>query len=230
LRQISNAVDTERFRPASPDERTALRRELGLPDGLPIVMFVGFFSRDKRPHLLYDAWSQTSSGGASALLFVGATRSPYQEVDVGLADAIRDRAAAAGVADRVLFVESSRTIEKYFRAVDAYALPSIREGFPNALLEAMASGLPCIATRLRGATDVIIDHGVNGLLVEADDAAGFASGIRSVLTDRHEAARLGSAARTTVMDRFAMARTAPAWLAAYRELGSPRGSETGHTQ
>ena len=225
LRQISNAVDTERFRPASPAERASLRSELGLPGDVPIVLFVGFFSRDKRPQLLYEAWAPTAADCESMLLFIGATKSAYGEVDSALADSIRDRAAAAGLADRVLFVESSHAIERYFRAVDLYALPSIREGFPIALLEAMSSGLPCIATRLNGATDVIIDDGVNGLLVEPDDAAGFTAGIRFVLSDRGAAARLGSAARQTVGDKFSIERTSRDWLGAYRDLSSPRRVE-----
>jgi glycosyltransferase involved in cell wall biosynthesis len=225
LRAISNAVDTERFRPPAAGERAALRRELGLPADVAIVLFVGFFSRDKRPNLLFDAWLQTAADLGSALLFIGATQSTYQEVERGLADTIRERAAAAGVAGRVHFVESTHRIEKYFRAVDLYALPSIREGFPIALLEAMSSGLPCVATRLPGSTDVIIDHGANGLLAEPDDAAGFAAAVRSVLSNREMAARLGTAARAAVTTRFSIARTAEAWLAAYRELAAPDGSE-----
>jgi glycosyltransferase involved in cell wall biosynthesis len=84
LRQLCNAVDAARFRPPAPDERAALRRELGLPPGRKLVLFVGFFSRDKRPDLLHAAWSQTAGGGQpSALVFVGATRATYQEIDAG---------------------------------------------------------------------------------------------------------------------------------------------------
>jgi len=230
LREISNAVDTERFRPVPAEERAALRRELNLPAGVPIVLFVGFFSHDKRPNLLYDAWARTGLAGSSSLLFVGATTSTYQEIEPGLAGEIRGRAAAAGLSDRVLFVESTHTIEKYFRAVDAYALPSIREGLPIALLEAMASGLPCIATRLAGSTDAIIEHGVNGLLVEPDDEAGFVEGIRSIFGSGDVAARLGSAARDTIVERFSIARTSLAWLAAYRESAMPERSRAGQTR
>ena len=227
LRDISNAVDTSRFRPASSGERTALRQELGLPEGVPIVLFVGFFSRDKRPGLLYDAWAQIASTNASSLLLIGATSSASQEVERELADGIRARATAAGLVDRVRFVESSHAIEKYFRAVDVYVTPSIREGFPIALLEAMSSGVPCIATRLRGSTDVIIDHGMNGLLVEPDDTEGFAAGIGSLLADREATARMGAAARDTVVERFSIERTAPAWLAAYCELVAPHEQRIG---
>jgi glycosyltransferase involved in cell wall biosynthesis len=58
LRQVCNAVDVERFTPASAEERRALREELGLPSDRALVLFVGYFTRDKRPDLLYEAWSR----------------------------------------------------------------------------------------------------------------------------------------------------------------------------
>jgi glycosyltransferase involved in cell wall biosynthesis len=227
LRQVCNAVDVERFTPADADERRALRKELGLPLDRALVLCVGYFSRDKRPDLLYEAWSRmemAADSRPSAIVFVGATRPTYQEVDAQLAAAIRERAGARGLADRLFFVESTRVIEKYFKAVDLYVLPSIREGLPIALLEAMSSRLPCVATRLPGSTDVLIEHGVNGLLVEPDDPAALAESIRALLSDSEAASRLGSAARETVVGRYSIQRTAPAWLSAYKELVSVQRS------
>ena len=219
LRQVCNAVETNQFRPAQPGEREALRRELGLPLNLALVLFVGFFSRDKRPDALYRAWARIASRDrGSGLLMIGATRPVHGEVDVTLASAIRDHALRDGVTDRLFFVESTQTIEKYFRAADVYVLPSVREGFSRALLEAMSSGLPCVASRLAGSTDVLIEDGVNGLLVTPDDEAAVAAAIRSLLADRVLAARLGGAARDTVVDRYSIHTTARAWLAAYNEL------------
>lgn len=221
LRQVSNAVDTNRFRPPTAGERAALRRELGLPADLALILFVGYFSRDKRPQLLYRAWSEMATIDArTALVMIGATQSIHDEVDVELAPAIRAQAARDGVADRLFFVESTRSIEQYYRAVDAYALPSIREGLPIALIEAMSSGLPCVATRLEGSTDSLIDDGVSGLLVAPDAAPELASAIRLVLTDREIASRLGAAARAAVLERYAIEKTSPAWLAAYAELST----------
>jgi glycosyltransferase involved in cell wall biosynthesis len=217
LRQVRNGVDIERFRPASPAEKRALRLKLGLSDA-PVVLFVGFFSRDKRPDLLYRAWSRTAAACSSTLVFVGATEKTYVEVDPGLVDDIRTAAAADGIADRVVFAGATRRIDEYFRAADVYVLPSIREGSPVSLLEAMSSALPVIATRIPGSTDVLIDPTASGVLVEPDDADGFARAIGSVLTDTDAAARLGEAARRTILDRYSIQRTAVAWLDGYREL------------
>lgn len=222
LRHVCNAVDVDRFAPALPEERVAIRAELGLQPDVPLVLFVGYFSRDKRPDLLYRAWSRVARQRPSAVVFIGATRPTYQEVDVGLADEIRRRAVADDLADRLLFVEGTPTIERYFRASDIYVLTSIREGLSIALLEAMSTGLACVASRLPGSTDVVIDHGVNGLLVAPDDEEGFADAIARLVEDRVMAKRLGAAARRAAIERFSIRQTATAWLTAYQEVSEAR--------
>jgi glycosyltransferase involved in cell wall biosynthesis len=219
LGEIVNGIDTGRFRPATPAEREAARRELGLPAG-PIVLFVGFFSRDKRPDVLFAAWRRLAATlpEPPALVCVGATASPYFEVDPTLADCMRAEAEAAGLGARLCFVPPTHEIERCFRAADVFALPSAREALPMALLEAMACGLPVVASRLPGATDTIVDTGVNGRLVPPDDAAALAEAIGVVLANPSEASRLGAAARRTIQERFSLDRAAADWLDAYRQV------------
>jgi glycosyltransferase involved in cell wall biosynthesis len=221
LRQVCNAVDVERFAPVLPEERTSLRAQLRLPRNVPIVLFVGLFAPDKRPDGLYRAWSRVARECPSALVFVGATRATtYREVDPGLADAIVADSQAQELGDRLFFVEPTSAVDRYYRAADIFVLPSIREGFSIALLEAMSSGLACVASRLPGSTDVVIDDGVNGLLAAPDDEEGLAALLESLLADRDRVLRLGAAARQTIIDRYSIQRTAVAWLAAYREVSS----------
>ena len=163
-----------------------------------------------------------TAGLPSGLVFIGATHSRSKEIDTGLATAIRERASADGLADRVFFVESTLAIEKYFRAVDVYVLPSIREGLPIALLEAMSTGLPCVASRLPGSTDVVIEHGVNGRLVMPDDIEAVAAEVATLLENHELAARLGAAARETIVARYSIQRTAAAWQAAYEAAAGSR--------
>ena len=222
VRQLCNAVDTQRFRPATDAERTSLRRDLGLSETAHVILFVGVFTPDKRPDLLYDAWVETLSTMRSQLVFVGATRSANREVDESLAASIRDRAAAAGHAELVVFVDPTPHVERYFRGADVYVLTSVREGLPISLLEAMASGLASIATRLAGSTDAIVEDGVNGLLVPPGNRSAFAAAIGSVLADPRLAARLGRAARTTVVSRYSIDATAPDWLTAYTDMAAAR--------
>jgi glycosyltransferase involved in cell wall biosynthesis len=220
---VPNGVDLRRFRPVSPGERTALRRDLGLNDRGPVALFVGFFSREKRPNVAFDAWAAALGQTPTAsLVFVGRTRSDYFEVDGTLADGIRSNARRLGVADRLMFVERTDDIERFYRAADVVLFPSTREGLPNVVLEAMACGVPVVASRLPGVTDAVIEHGVDGLLVDPQDVGGFADAVRQ-LADAATRARLGTAARTTVERRFSIDETAAAYLRIYRELaGSER--------
>src|SRR4029077_777487 len=120
----------------------------------------------KQPRTLFDAWLglQREPALASTLLFVGATQSAYYEIDPQLAPAMRADAERAAVADRLVFVDPTHQVHDHFRAADIFSLPSAREGLPIALLEAMASGLPSVASMLPGSTDTIVEDGVDGLL------------------------------------------------------------------
>lgn len=219
FRLIPNGVDLARFRPPADGERPEIRRSLGLPADRPIVLSVGFFSHEKRPDLLFDAWTGTFGvAPESALVFVGRTQSDYYEVDASLADRIRRDAARTGCADRVLMIEQTDAIERWYRAADVFVLPSTREGLPNVVLEAMASGLPCIVTRLPGVTDSMITDGDDGLLVGADDRAAFKDALRALLNDAARRSGLGARARQTAADRFSLDRTAASYVSLYREL------------
>lgn len=220
--EIPNGVDVNRFRPASAAERQTLRRELGVPDGGPMILFVGFFSREKQPDVLFKAWAATVVDVPSVLVFIGSTRGGYHEIDPSLADGIRAEAATRGLHARLHFVEATHEIERFHRAADIFVLPSLREGMPNALVEAMASAAACIVTRLPGITDRLVDDGRTGLIVEPGDTAALARALDRLLRDPQRRLALGAAARRDVEMRFAMARTADAHLAVYRTLlGEP---------
>ena len=118
----------------------------------------------------------------------------------------------------MVFAPPTNQIEDYFRAADMYVMPSMREGMPIALLEAMACGLACVASHLPGATDSMVEDGVNGRLVAPGDIPGFAAAIGGLLADPVAAGRMGAAARRTVEDRYTMERVAGMWLDAYNEV------------
>jgi glycosyltransferase involved in cell wall biosynthesis len=223
VRLVPNGIDTDRFRPLGAEARATVRRRLGWTDDLPVILFVGFFSPDKRPDMLFRAFRRLAIDHRTParLVFAGATESTYFEIDRTLAESIRQGAAAAGLADRVQFVEPTHDIVTYFQAADVFALPSAREANPLALLEAMACGLPSVASDLHGATDAIVDEGVNGTLVPADDEAAWAAALRRVIADPAYATRLGERARDTIERRFGVERAAGDWLAAYRDVLGP---------
>jgi glycosyltransferase involved in cell wall biosynthesis len=219
VRLTPNGVDTTRFRPAEPAERLALRRTLGWPETQPVILFVGFFSRDKRPDLLYRAWRRLRRSGYQAtLVYVGAKRSGYYEIDESLIEEIKKDATASGLARDLLSVEPTNEIEQYYRAADVFVLPSVREAHPLALLEAMACGVPSIATRLAGATDVLIEDGHTGRLVPPDDESALTTALSELLTDQSAAWAMGARARETVEERYDIRDTAEKWLAAYQTV------------
>ena len=219
FRLIPNGVDLTRFAPASPDERGALRAELGLPVASIVTLFIGFFSREKCPDVLFEAWARTAVDAPSrVLVLIGATRSAYHEVDAELAETIRTRAAELGLAERVIVVESTGEIEKYHRVADTFVLPSVREGLPNALLEAMACGTACIATRLPGVTDTLIENGTDGVLVPARDVPALAAALVRMAEDPSRARAMGREARARIARDFAASVMAGSYLAAYHEL------------
>jgi glycosyltransferase involved in cell wall biosynthesis len=219
VRLTPNGVDLARFRPAPAGERASLRREFGWRDDERVIVFVGFFSRDKRPDLLFRAWMRVVEQGVRAkLVFIGATASPYFEIDEAIAQEIRKGAGAIGRSDDVVFVPPTHEIERYYRAADVFVLPSIREAHPMALLEAMACGLPCVASRIDGATDVVLEDHINGRLVERDDEAGLAAALTDVLSNAERARALGNEARRTIENRYDIGQTAAHWLEAYETV------------
>ena len=195
---------------------------LGWPDTQPVVLFVGFFSRDKRPDLLFRAWRRLAVRATSAPKLVYRRRHGYgilRDRRVSRAGFARKQ-PRCGRAGDVVFVEPTNEVERYFRAADVFVLPSVREAHPLALLEAMACGLPSIATRLPGATDVDSSRTAsNGRLVRSDDERGARRGaVRGCWPI--SARRVGDG-RSRAGDRLArydISETAGQWLAAYHTV------------
>ncbi|HXH05811.1 MAG TPA: glycosyltransferase family 4 protein, partial [Vicinamibacterales bacterium] len=106
---------------------------------------------------------------------------------------------------------------RYMRLFDVFLLPSLTEGLPVTLLEAMQAGVPIVATRV-GGVPAVLDEGRGGLLVAPGDAASLAAAIRRCLADRDLAAALAAHARRQVAVRFTSRAMAERYLELYREL------------
>ena len=217
---VPNGIDIDQFKPASDEEKRALRREAGHDVAGPVILFVGYFSHDKQPRVLFDAWMKLLDDHHvdATAWFVGATRSNYFEVDERIAAGMERDAAARGRSNRLIFTGPVHEVQRYFRLADVFVLPSRREGLPVALMEAMACGLPCVASRLPGSTDVLIDDNISGLLVPPEDVTAFSNAIATLLTSPARAAAMGDAAREFVLDRFASEKIATRWLQAYEDV------------
>lgn len=222
VRRIDNGVDLERFRPAGPAERANARAALGLPAAGPLAVCVGHFAADKGQLALLEAWAR-GVGRAGVLAFVGAEASTNPEVDATYAVAVRGAAQRLGIADRVAFLGHREDVAECYRAADLFAFASRREGQPNALLEAMASGLPGAVVRLPGITDDLLADGHSGLLAEPGDGDGLARALARLTHDQELRSRLGAAARAAAGERSS-AKNAAAHLALWHELGAALSS------
>jgi len=176
IRVLPLAVALDRFHPGPQD--MALVKEYGL-EGRRVILFVGRMAGNKRIDLLVEALpllQQEVPNGV--LLLVGDDRgNPAIQETVTHA---RDRAAELGVADDVIFTGVVKDLPAYYRLADVYATASLHEGFGVPLIEAMASGIPVVASRATAHPWVV---GEAGLLAEPGDAADMAEGIARVLTD-----------------------------------------------
>jgi glycosyltransferase involved in cell wall biosynthesis len=124
---------------------------------------------------------------------------------------------ALGLSRNFHFVGASANPYPILRASTVFCLPSRNEGFSNALVEAMGSGLPCVATRVGGNAEVVAD-GKNGFLVASEDADAMADGILRILREPSLAQRLGQNARETIETRFSMESMMRRLMNIYDEL------------
>ena len=118
-----------------------------------------------------------------------------------LREELARRARAAGVADRWEGVVPHRGMPAYFPGADCFVLPSLTEGHPKVLIEAMACGLPCAASA-RGGIPSMVEDGVTGLLFDPEDSRDIARAVRRLLTDEALAARLGARARAVAVAQY----------------------------
>jgi glycosyltransferase involved in cell wall biosynthesis len=222
IADIPNGVDALRFSPADDVGRAAARRQLGLPATSTIVTFVGFWSVEKGAALLFDAWRavRLRTGVDTMLVYVGSTADDHAEVDAAAVESVRETIAREHLGDHVRFVNATTHVPAYLQASDIFALPSAREGLPNALLEAMATGLPSIAARIDGVTDYIIEDGKNGWLVPPADPEALSQILSLLLEQPDLRRRVGGKARETIRARFTIDAVAARYDVLYHELMS----------
>ncbi len=227
LFSICNGVDTEHFRPREPvHEPQRDFATLGAPAWQPdsvVVGYVGRMADVKNPLLLLRAFEMLAARLRAADPQL-ASRLKLAMIGHGpLADALREHLRHAPVRDAVWMAGDRQDIPALMRSFDLYALPSIAEGINNTLLEAMASGLPSIATRVGGNAELIVD-GACGTLVESGDADGFAAAMAAYVADPALRARHGAEARRRAVGRFGLDTMVDAYEHLYTTLLLRRGA------
>lgn len=217
IHYLPNGVDTALFHPADAAARAALRSELGLPADVPVALYAGVMDARKNIEWLATQWVQQDAFGTGALLVAVGPQSredPNGELIARL-DALGRQAP-----QRFMLRPRSADVERYLRAADLLVLPSHREGLPNVVLEAMASGLPCVAADVSGTRD-LVQHGRTGYMYSPDDPQALALAVCSGLSPAGRA--LGENGRRIAEQQFSLHSVAQGYSRLYdRLLGARR--------
>jgi glycosyltransferase involved in cell wall biosynthesis len=204
IRVISNGVDGMAF--ARPVDVGAKRCTLGLPPGAPVLGLAARLVEEKGIIYLVQAMPRLLDTMPNLQLLIAG--------EGGLRERLTDAAAQLGVAGHVHFLGLRRDTPELLKAFDIFMLPSISEGLPMALLEAMAAGLPIIASEV-GGVPTAVHHGVNGLLVRPADPQAISDAVEALLTNRSRMRDFGLASRALFEQHFSARAMAGAYEALY---------------
>ncbi len=203
---IENAVQAGRYGGVPKGEA---RRALGLPEDAPVIGNVARLVPQKGCRAFVRA---------AALVAREMREARFVMVGGGpLADSTRALAGRLGVGDRLLMLGHREDVERIYPAFDIFVLSSIYEGLPYVILEAMASSLPAVATRIPGSADVVRD-GETGFLARPDAPPDIAEKVLRLLRDPEGRARMGRRGRETVEESYTLERFIRAHTGLYRAL------------
>jgi glycosyltransferase involved in cell wall biosynthesis len=199
-------VDSNRFRPAPPARRSSIRRKLGL-ERWKVVLVVARLVPEKGFDRLLAAWSDVKAALPDALLAIvgdGCERAALESQASNLRD--------------VRFIGDLRDPLPYFQAADCFTLPSYTEGQPISLLEAMSTGLVCVASNIGGISDALKD-GEAGVLVPPGDVTLLAQAlIHTLLLDEGDRIELVGVARQEILEHHSIQANAAALRDLYEQL------------
>ncbi len=194
VKVLYNGVATD---PVDPDAGKRALRELGVPDGAPVIVAAGRLTGQKNFDVLIRAFPHVVEEFPNAALVVLGEGGQRQDLE--------NEAARSGVGHAIHFAGHRTDVREVLSAADVYALSSRNEGMANTLLEAMSVGAPIVATDVSGTSEAV-RHEAEALVVPAEDSARLARAIARLLRDRELANRLGSAAAVRARERFGIPR------------------------
>lgn len=203
----SNGVDVERFKPSSGE----LRETIGIATRAPVIGFVGRLTRDKGVPELMQAFELVLRARPEArLILVGW----FDESEDALSQELRSEIERNPKVVCTGFVADTAP---WYGAMDVLVLPTHREGFPNVVLEAAASGIPTITTLATGSREAVLP-GITGLLVAPGDPEALAESMLELLVDPARQRVMGAAARRWVVERFPQERIHALSVSLYKDL------------
>jgi glycosyltransferase involved in cell wall biosynthesis len=194
---------------ADDDARRETRRLIGLAPDAFVVGWVGRMTAVKRTEDVVRALRRLVDRDVDAYLCLVGDGPDREDLE--------RYAHELGVIKRCLFVGYQDDVSRYYNAFDVLILPSVNEGTPVSVIEALAAQRPAVATRVGGVPDVVRD-GIDGFLVDPGDADALAERLAELAADPERRARMGAEGRSRVLERYAVARLVDDIDRLYREL------------
>ena len=211
IQRMANGIDSSLF--DSSHTSSAAKTSLGL-EGKTVVLYTGRLSTQKSlPTLIRAAEIVSRSCSAVHLVLVG---------DGPERSSLETLACELKILDRVTFAGLQSDVRAYLSAADIFALPSLSEGISNALLEAMSSGLACVASSVGGTVEVL-DHGSCGLLLPQNDLDLWASALHELASDEKKRLQLGRAAQARIRDVYDFEVVGNKYISLYEGLIAKQG-------
>lgn len=212
-----NGFDPSGLRPRGlPGTPSGVRETLGIPPSAPVLLTLSRFVWYKAPEAMLEVFDRVHAARPdSHFLIAGAGMADTE----GMGDLVRAR----GLDSHVHLLGVQHDVGALLSGADVFLLPSRVEGFPNALMEAMAMGLPVVASNVGGIPD-LVRHGEDGFLHEADDVCGMAESVLTLMADTGIRDRFGEAARDRIAREFSLQKLGDRALARYTELLAAHGA------
>jgi len=213
IRVIDNGIDLDRFDREISTEN--LGKEFGLNGDSKVIGTIGNLGHEKaHSNLLKAARGVIETDKSIKVLIVG---------DGQLREYLMEEAVSLGIENNIIFAGYRKDIPELLSLMDIFVLPSIKEGLPMVLLEAMAAKKPVIATSV-GAIPRVLSGGV-GILIEPGDVSGLKEAISNLIEDREESQKLAAKGYVRVKDVYSSENMSKRYLDLYNELISGRSSE-----
>jgi glycosyltransferase involved in cell wall biosynthesis len=220
IHAIGNGSDPARFRPALPGEiaRGDIRAALGTPADRPVILMVGRLVAEKGYTELIEAMR-----AVDAELWIVGERLASDHAD-GIAAALATAQSDPPLKARIKLLGYRADVPDLMRAADIFTLPSHREGMPRSITEAMLSGLPVVATDIRGSREEVVD-GTTGLLVPLGDIDALGAALARLAADAAMRARLGAAGLARARELYDEAKVVARQLALLAALDATRARD-----
>jgi glycosyltransferase involved in cell wall biosynthesis len=224
IEYIPNGVNLQRFHPARSEQeqqdRQALRARFGIPEQHKVIAVVGAIMPRKGPDIVLRAWRRILSQHPDThVLFVGPRADTHDPKLKKFGTDVAELVASSGAEQQVHFAGIVNDVENYLRAADMFILASNREGTPNSVLEAMATGLPCLVTPFLGISAGIGRAGEHYQLVERNGDA-IAAALTGLLENAAQANALANAGQRFVEANLDQQRSLDRYAALYEELAA----------